>query len=152
MVDIYNKRSNEVITDEWATIHVAPYIGEIPIVGTLEDLLSDFAQFYLSWAKRGDVDFLWYGGHVVEAYLFRLLRDRGLIGDFDAPYTPIELTAYLMMIGADPSSVEEYLISQGIELPEGVVDTPIYDCKISYICYRHILRNYSLAPVATQGE
>lgn len=58
-------------------------------------------------------------GHVVEAYLFRLLVEKEYIGEWDAPYTPIEVSSMLLAAGKNPASVDDYAKENNIKLPSG---------------------------------
>lgn len=129
-------RSNEQVQNEWVKENSLPYCIDMPCVGGYEDLLRQFANYYNKMNQCHSVTTLWYGGHIVEAYLFREMMSRDLIGFFDAPYLPIDVSTILIVKNEDASSVEAYIKRQGGRLPEGHVDNPLYDAMIAYKAYR----------------
>lgn len=100
-----------------------------------EDMLASFATFYNAH-KDGTV--LWHMGHVVEAFLFRECVRLGHIGEWDAPYTPIEVSMTLRDRGYDPSSVDAVMESLGLAKPTGSVHNPMYDCICAFIVWENI--------------
>lgn len=139
-ISLFSARCSAKIENEWVRENVVPHLENIPLVGDYETLLRAFAKYYNSMIKTHDTTVLWYGGHVVEAFLFRELRARNLIEYFDAPYTPIEVATILHLKNEDTSCVEAYLKKYAVPLPEGHIDTPVYDAEIAYLAYQHLIR------------
>lgn len=136
-------RSSEKVENEWVEKNVLPQCSRIAVVGNYIQLLSAFANFYNSMRELYNVTALWHMGHVVESYLFRELVENKLIGEWDAPYTPIEVSAYLEMSGERPDSVDTYVQKHDVKLNiEGLsTHNPLYDCEVAYRVYNHIKTN-----------
>lgn len=131
-------RSNEPVQNEWVKENVLPALQDIEVAGGYIDLLKSFADFYNQMREQYNVTVLWHMGHVVEAYLFRELVNHKLIGEWDAPYTPIEVAEHLRIHGFAPDSVDNYAKQHNLSLPEGSTHNPMYDCIVAYEVYRHI--------------
>jgi DNA polymerase III epsilon subunit-like protein len=124
----------------WVEQNVLPKIENIPNThSSLDEMLQDFANWYLS---NKNMPVLWHMGHVVEVYLFRLLVEKGYIGEFDAPYTPIELSMLLQYKGFAPDSVDGYLKEKAIKIDniEGGVHNALYDAFASALCYLDLIK------------
>lgn len=132
------ERSGEKVQNEWVKDNVLPQLQDVKNVGSYIVLLASFARFYNFVRERYNVTALWHMGHVVEAYLFRELVSNGLIGDWDAPYTPIEVAEQLRIRGFAPDSVDSYAREHNLELPTGSTHNPLYDCVVAYKVYRHL--------------
>lgn len=131
---------NEVVTNKWVIDNVLPTLDSMLITHeSYENMLSDFALFYM---KHKDATALWHMGHVVESFLFREMVRLGLIGEFDAPYTPIEVSAYLKQAGENPASVDEYVKRHGLDISDyGSTHNPLYDCEVAARVFFHIQNN-----------
>lgn len=117
------------VTDTWVKDNVLPTLGDVPVTHeTYEEMMAAFASFYTS--HKGATA-LWHMGHVVEAFLFRELVRLELIGSWDAPYTPVEVSETLRANGFDPSSVDSYAKENGIKMPDGSTHNPLYDCRVA---------------------
>jgi len=137
----YVGRSNVPPTNTWVLENVWPNTHNIPVVGDTDALLKDFADFYTRMRSQYDVTVLWHMVHVVEAYLFRLLVEKGFIGEWDAPYVPIEVSAYLQQAGYKPDSVDSYISANGLEAGyDGATHNPLYDCIVAYRVWKHLMR------------
>lgn len=137
----YAGRSNVPPTNPWVLENVSPNLNDINVVGDTDDLLRDFADFYNHMRSQYGVTVLWHMGHVVEAYLFRLLVEKKLIGEWDAPYVPVEVSAYLQMAGYAPDSVDKYLEANNLHLEfDGKAHNPLDDCIVAYKVWKHITR------------
>lgn len=118
------------VTNEWVKENVLPSLSGMDVThDNYEDMLAAFSGFYNAH-KDGTV--LWHMGHVVEAFLFRECVRLGFIGEWDAPYTPIEVSMTLREKGYDPSSVDAVMISLDIEKPLGSTHDPLYDCVCAF--------------------
>lgn len=127
-------KSTLVPTNEWVQENVVPYLKDVPVLEA--DLYDDFSDFYNEAREQYEVTVLWHMGYVVEGNLFRVLVEDGYIGEWDAPYTPVEVSAYLAMAGYAPDSVEDYLKIKGIKVEgEGSRHNPIFDCITAYKAY-----------------
>ena len=123
------------IKNEWVKANVLSTLNMEPTNSIYENMLEEFAHFYM---EHKDATVLWHMGHVVEAYLFRELQSLGFIGEWDAPYTPIEVATMLALAGKDPSSVDTYARENEIVLPEGSTHNPLYDCIVAAKVFEHI--------------
>lgn len=148
---------NEIVTDVWVKDNVLPTLN-FPITHTgnalfdtqigkekclqkaYKEMLSDFSDWYKKYKDESDV--LWHMGHIVESHLFREMHDFGFIGDWDAPYVPIEVSAYLEMAGESADSVDSYAKKYNLEIKDyGSTHNPLYDCEVAFKCYFHIINN-----------
>jgi len=119
---------SSAVKNEWVKENVLPTVDFDPTHSNLKSMLKDFALFYMKHKK--DAAILWHMGHVVEAYLFRLLVQEQLIGEWDAPYCPIEVSEHLRQAGEKPDSVDAYVKKYGIEVSDyGSTHNPLYDCE-----------------------
>ena len=112
----------------WVEENVLPEMGAIEEThASLQSLLADFGKWWL--ANKEGASAMWHMGHVVETYLFRLMVEGSHIGEWDAPYTPVELSEHLRLAGHAPDSVDSYMESAGIEKPdvEGGSHNPLFD-------------------------
>lgn len=96
-----------------------------------KDMMRGFASF---WEDRKSMITVWHMGHVVEANLFKELHTLGYIQDFDAPYCPVEVSAYLKVAGYSGDSVDSYARYRNIEIP-GSTHDPLYDCRVAMAVY-----------------
>jgi hypothetical protein len=127
---------DSAITDKWVKANVLPALASLPVThGTTYDMLADFAAFYM---KHKDADTLWHMGHVVEAYLFRLLVQNRLIGEWDAPYCPIEVSEHLRQAGEKPDNVDAYAKKIGVTTEYGNTHNPLYDCEVAARVFFHL--------------
>lgn len=135
----YVGRSNVPPTNPWVLENVSPNLNDIQVVGDTNDLLRDFADFYNQMRSQYDVTVLWHMGHVVEAYLFRLLVEKKFVGQWDAPYVPVEVSAYLQMAGYAPDSVDRCVEANNLQIEfEGKTHNPLYDCIVAYRVWEHL--------------
>ncbi|MBD8045822.1 hypothetical protein [Clostridium faecium] len=106
---------------------------------TYEKMLKDFAIWYMNNKEGSEV--LYHMGHVVEAFLFREMHDLGYIGDWDAPYTPIEVSELLRINGYSPDSVDTYIQENNISIKDyGTTHNPLYDCEAAAKVYFSLLK------------
>ena len=133
-------RSNEKAKNEWVLENVLPHCEDIEVAGDYIYLLKAFAKYYQDARAQYDVTVLWHMGHVVESFLYRELVSHKLIGEWDAPYCPIEVSAYLERAGYAPDSVDNYAKQNNIALPAGATHNPLYDCEVAFAVYKHIIK------------
>lgn len=148
---------NEIVTDYWVKENVLPTLN-FPITHTgnalfdtqigkekrlqkaYKEMLSDFSDWYKKYKNGSDV--LWHMGHIVESHLFREMHNFGFIGDWDAPYVPIEVSAYLQQAGESSDSVDSYAKKHNLDITDyGTTHNPLYDCEVAFKCYFHIINN-----------
>ena len=120
----------------WVAENVIPQMGDIALThSSYEGMLKAIGQWWLS-NKEGS-SALWHMGHIVETHLYRELHRVGAIGDWDAPYTPIELSVLLESAGYPADSVDGYVAKKGLSLPnfKGGTHNPLYDAAAAASVY-----------------
>ena len=128
------------VNNEWVKENVLPNLDFAPTHTDYTSMLKDFADFYKKYQEGYRA--LYHMGHIVESYLFRELRNLNLIGDFDAPYTPVEVSVYLDMIGERADSVDKYIEKYNVKVEYcRAPHNPLYDCIAAYRVYKHIIDN-----------
>lgn len=130
---------NEVVKNEWVKLNVLPNLDFEVTHQEYKDMLKDFADFYL---RHKNATVIWHMGYIVEAHLFRELHKMELIGDWDAPYTPIEISDLLRMKDYDCDSVDNYAKINnlfGFGIPNKT-HNPLYDCFVSAQVFEDILK------------
>jgi hypothetical protein len=124
----------------WVRDNVLPQLeGVKENCESLNKMLKSFGSWWLSHKKGYEA--LWHMGHVVEAGLFRSLVEKKFIGEWDAPYTPIELATLLATAGYPADSVDSYLKNRGIKI-EGVpggTHNALYDALAAAKAYYLLL-------------
>ena len=132
----YNNYTED-IKNEWVRENVLPAIelpGDTDYARSRLGMLSHFADF---WLKHKDLSVMWHMGHIVETGLFRELRELELIGDFDAPYNPIEISSYLRWSGCKDDSVDTYAQLSRLDI-KGSTHDPLYDCRVAAAVWFHL--------------
>lgn len=133
---------DSVVKNEWVRENVLPVLDFKPYQNVVrhfddsyEHMMKNFAEF---WLQHKDENAIWHMGHVVEANLFKELHNMNYIGDFDAPYCPIEVSGFLKYLRYPADSVDGFANYWGIKV-EGSTHDPLYDARIAakvffYIC------------------
>ncbi len=148
---VYNKQGVEVArfvgrcqivgeVDKWVAENVLPKIVDIPVTHADYDLLlTSFAEFYK--ANKQDADVIVHMGFIVETKILRDMHERGLIGDWDAPYPLYDISGNLQAAGADPTSVDKYATEHNLSVGEfeGGTHNPLYDSAVAATVYRHLM-------------
>lgn len=144
------------VKNQWVKDNVIPVInlpeqgvytqeGEVPLVhiqpATREKMLQAFSLVWLSEWKQ--LTTIWHMGHVVESGFFHELHSKGYIGDFDAPYTPIEVSAFLKWSGNAPDSVDNYA-KRKLKQIDGSTHDPLFDARVTAQVYFDIISKYSM--------
>lgn len=128
---------NPKVKEEWVKENVLPELEKctnVTLVDNYETMLEKFAEFYNKYRDKSTV--LWHMGHIVESYLFRELHRLELIGDWDAPYTPIEVSEILRQNNEDADSVDSYIEKNNISVNDyGSTHNPLYDCEVAAKVY-----------------
>jgi len=128
------------VTDSWVRENVLPKIADIPVTHSDYDaLLADFAEFYK--ANKEGADVVVHMGFIVEVKILRDLHERKLIGDWDAPYPLYDVSGNLQAVGADPTSVDKFVVEHNLSVGEfaGGTHNPLYDSAVAAVVYRHLL-------------
>lgn len=126
---------DSVVGNGWVIENVLPQISDMEITHTsYEKMIKEFSDFYM---KHKDASTLWHMGHIVEAHLFREMHRLGYIGDWDAPYVPIEVASYLEMAGEPADSVDAYAKKNSIKV-DGNTHNPLYDCEVAAKVFFHL--------------
>lgn len=118
----------------WVEENVIPQIQGIKITHpSYEELLKDFANFYLE--NKEDSEIIVHMGLPVESRLFIDAHNLGYLGDWDAPYPLIDISA----IKAINTSVDSYNSTHGIIIDDccGGTHNPLYDCRTATMAYLH---------------
>lgn len=130
---------NRMDLNPWVKENVIPELksANMSIAHTYGEMMGYLADFYMDYKK--DCEVLWHMGHVVEAFAFREMVRMGLIGEWDAPYTPIELSSILDIKGYKPDSVDWFVEQKLVDRPDsGSTHDPLYDCEVTYAVYKYI--------------
>ena len=133
------KNLNSVVTNNWVKENVLPALeleGCI-LVDSYDDLLKEFADFY---NQHKSAKTMWHMGHIVETHLFRECVSKGLIGEWDAPYTPIEISSILLVLGEKEDSVDAYISKHQLDVELGSTHDPLYDCRVAAAVYFHAIK------------
>ena len=134
--------------NEWVKENVLPGMEEIEITHkNYKDLLEAFITWHKEfpqwnvWDNKHGFQTLWHMGHIIEAKLFDDAYKRGLIGEFDSPYCPLELSSYLQASGFLPDSVDSYMCEARLRHPTGVGRTynPLHDAHVTSMVYEHLI-------------
>lgn len=134
MESFFARIPNEFVDVQWCIDNVLPVLEPVTHQ-TRNEMYQAFADWYN--LHRKDATVLWHMGHVVEAFMFRELVGGGFIGEWDAPYTPIEVSEVLRMKGFDPSSVDTYAAQAGLKIP-GKTHDPVFDSRVAAEVYFHL--------------
>lgn len=143
-------RCNLIVKNPWVIENVLPAIRHIPFTHdarerqvNYNEMLSDFGMWYMQF--KNDCEIVWHMGGVVETFLFREMVRIGAIGEWDAPYTPIEVSTLLMAAGEAPDSVEKYVEKY---LPAcaliGQPHDPVHDCEVTAQAFFHLVNRLNL--------
>ena len=121
--------------------NVLPQMMAIPETHTSYNaILKAFCEFYL--ANKEGATIIVHVGLPVEARLFLDAHTMGYIGDWDAPFPLVDISA-LPEIGC---STDTYNANHSIEMPtmEGGTHNPLYDCYSALFAYEHWMGEHSL--------
>lgn len=122
----------------WVAENVLPQMVTIPEThDNYMSMLSDFMRFYMDHKPNADV--IVHMGLPVEARLFLDAHASDVIGDWDAPYPLIDISAFPEV----RDSVDRYNASHGITVPDfdGGTHNPLYDSYAAALCYNDICYN-----------
>ena len=124
--------------DMWVKENILPVMDDIPEYNrysSYKAMLKAFVDFYKTYKK--DADVIVHVGLPVEAKLFIDAHKLGLLGDWDAPFPLIDISAY-KEIGI---SVDTYNKKNGLEIPfKGSAHNPLYDSWAALVAYEHYMK------------
>ena len=138
--------------DGWVKENVLPAVEDIPEThDSFESMLADFASFYKAH-KDGSI-VIYHCGNTVEGGHMRYMRDMGLIGPFEGPYTEnyaingepiaivdvLDVQGVLMGLGENPGSVDSYVKKYDLQLGKvpGTTHHPLYDSIVAAVVFEH---------------
>ena len=122
--------------DPWVKENVLPNIEveEYNKYPSYKMLLKAFIDFYKKYKE--DSDIIVHVGMPVEAKLFIDAHAMGILGDWEAPFPLIDISAY-PEIGI---SVDTYNKQNGIVNPhQGSPHNPLYDSWAALVAYEHYI-------------
>ena len=125
--------------NSWVADNVLPQLEGVEVThSSLAEMLAAFGKWWM--AHKEGATAMWHMGHVVEAYVFRLLVEGGHIGEWDAPYVPIELSMLLASAGEPADSVDSYMEKHGLPKPEltGGTHNALYDALVAGTVFFHL--------------
>lgn len=113
----------------WVKDNVLPYVDGV-MYRSYYLLLKDFMEWYK--AHKEDADVIVHVGLPVEARLFIDAHNYGFIGDWDAPFPLIDISA-IPEIG---TSVDNYNKKHSIKVPyKGNIHNALYDSWAALVAY-----------------
>ena len=124
--------------NEFVETMVLPELNKVPVThNDYEDLLKNFVEFYK--LHRDDSTCITHVGLPVEAKLFIDAHEKEYLGDWEAPFPLVDISA-IPEIG---TSVDYYNKKHEIEVPvyDGGAHNPLYDCTAAALAYEHWLAN-----------
>lgn len=131
---------DEVVSNQWVRQNVLPTLEGVPVTHmSYEDLLADFAKFYLANKQGSDV--VVHMGYIVETKVIRDMFELGFIGEWDAPYPLLDVSGNLQAVGADPTSVDKFASEYNLQVGEfeGGTHNPLYDSAVTAVVYRYLM-------------
>lgn len=123
--------------DKWVSENVLPQLEDVKITHvSYGHMLHEFSRFYLQ--NKTEAEIIVHMGLPVETRLFLDAHACGYIGDWDAPYPLIDISAF-PEIG---TSVDRYNQRNGICVPleNGGTHNPLYDARAAALAYMHLNR------------
>lgn len=124
-------------TNEWVAENVLPAIEHLEIThDSYRSMLRAFSDFYMEHKK--DADIIVHMGLPVESKVLLDMHTMGFIGDWDAPYPLIDISA-IPEIG---TSVDSYNKANNITVPfDGATHDPLYDSYAALVAYKRSNRD-----------
>ena len=129
----------QVAINPWVRENVLPQLKGVPCnYDSYRSMLKAFMAFYM--VEKENAQIIVHMGLPVEARLFLDAHKMGIIGDWDAPFPLVDISA-LPEIG---TSVDSYNTAHNIEVPtcEGGTHNPLYDSYAALLAYEHWSNNY----------
>ena len=128
------------VTDGWVRENVLPNLNDlVQTHSSYDDMLADFAKFYLD--NKSDADVIIHMGVPVESKVIIDMHSRGFIGDWDGPYPLHDVSGNLQAAGADPTSVDDFVLEHNLSVGEfeGGTHNPLYDSAAAAAVYRYLI-------------
>lgn len=115
---------------------------DVTKLSSYKELLKWFADEYMKYKDTHTV--IYHMGHIVESNLFKELINHKFIGEWDAPYTPVEVSVLLQLCGYSPDSVD-YLVNKNlISKPDNSdVHQALYDAEVAGKAYWYLKNMFS---------
>lgn len=133
--------SEDIEYNDWVkenVINVLKNDNSVVKFDTYLELLKWFSDKYYEY-KKEDYVIVYHMGSIVESNLFRELVEYDLVGIWDAPYTPIELSVMLDIVGLRPYSVDFLIENNIIEKPStGTTHQALYDAMVCGRAYWYL--------------
>lgn len=127
--------------NDWVQKNVIPALVGVAVTHeNYEDLLRDFAKFYL--AHKDGADIIAHMGYIVEAKVLRDMVEMGFIGEWDGPYPLYDVSGNLQAASEDPTSVDSFVKKHNLTVGEfeGGTHNPLYDAAVAAAVYRHLVK------------
>ena len=125
--------------NDWVLKNVLPQLENVPYnYDNYRSLLEGFMAFYM--AEKENAQVIVHMGLPVESRLFLDAHNMGIIGDWDAPYPLVDISA----LPEINTSVDTYNREHNIEVPacEGGTHNPLYDSWAALLAYEHWTSNH----------
>ena len=120
----------------WVAENVLPQMGGIPITHeSYQELLKDFCEFYLE--NKKDAQVIVHMGLPVESRLFLDAHDLNFIGDWDAPFPLVDISAISEISTSVDDYCKKYNISTDPATMQGGTHNPIYDATQAINAWVH---------------
>lgn len=123
---------------------VVPFVAENVLItmkdikithGTYKSMIEDFSKDYFEYKNKG-AKFIVHMGYPVETGLFDEMYKLGFMGEFEAPYPLIDISAFPEI----NTSVDTYNAKHNISEEQGETHNPLFDCRQTTNAYLHILK------------
>lgn len=139
----------EATTDSWVAANVLPAIADVPEnLHQYPFLLAEVGLTIERWGGR-EVPLIAHVAWPVEARLLLDVYSGQRV--WEGPYPLIDVASVLLAKGHDPLTVDGYLSTAGIALPDGSPHHPLYDARAAERCFRHLLSSDN-RPYPTGGD
>ena len=124
--------------NEWVKNNVLPQLKDVPVThNSYRDMLEDFSSFYMKHKEGSDI--IVHVGLPVEARVLLDMHKYGFIGDWDAPFPLIDISAFSEIGTSVDAYIERNELS--LEMIEGMnTHNPLYDSAVALLAYNHYLR------------
>jgi len=124
----------------WVAENVLPQMEEIPITHkSYQEMLKSFCEFYLTHKEGAEI--IVHMGVPVEAKLFLDAHQMGMIGDWDAPFPLIDISAINEISTSVDSYCTLYNISTDPATMQGGTHNPLFDATQAINAWVHYNNN-----------
>lgn len=126
--------------DPWVAEHVLPQLEDVPVTHDgYERILESWRVHYARLKTMGYLVVCHIAWPVEARFLWDAHRDT----PFSGPFPLLDVASILEAVGADPTSVDEYLTAKGIAPPAGEPHQPLYDARATAAAYWALCRSTS---------